>query len=363
MSAILLGLVYKARIGSPQTKAVLLSLADHAQDDGTNVFPSNERTAYKTELSVNCVRKHMKALAEMGLISLQRSASGKPGVTNMWRINVTALTAKIDTGGLEELGLERCHRVAPCQDATVPPAAETVPPRVGTVPPDGTETLYKPQLNLIVSSPAAPTPTAGAVSSTPKVDVAGQPVITSAIVNEAFELYQTTAKRLGLPVAHRLDKLRREQLEKRLKSFGLDGWREAMRQIEASSWLRGQGEWKGVNLTWLVGKNDVNLTKVIEGTYADSKGSRGAQALAGKPRNPADLSASDRQAKAVKFREKLGDPDKFDRPTWVSEVVNYRSTREWLVEWLGPKPGDPGCKVPLEVLREFNIKSPDEASK
>ena len=64
------------RVGSPMTKLVLLSLADHHNDEtGADPFPSIETIAAETEMNERSVRRHLDALEAAGLIS--RRARGR----------------------------------------------------------------------------------------------------------------------------------------------------------------------------------------------------------------------------------------------------------------------------------------------
>lgn len=57
---------------------LLMSLADHAEHDGTKVFPGNGVTAWKTGFSVSTVKRYIKSLQEeYDLIELVESGGGK----------------------------------------------------------------------------------------------------------------------------------------------------------------------------------------------------------------------------------------------------------------------------------------------
>lgn len=72
-------------------KLVLLSLSDHARDDGTSVFPSNKRTAQRTALSTVTVSKTIASLEAMGYIEVFRTT----GRVNRYLINVSAIEETI----------------------------------------------------------------------------------------------------------------------------------------------------------------------------------------------------------------------------------------------------------------------------
>lgn len=72
--------VFSLSLGSAPQKAVLLYLAERAQDDGSGAYPSVRKIMVATELSERTVRKALHDLYERGLITLgdqRRAALGK----------------------------------------------------------------------------------------------------------------------------------------------------------------------------------------------------------------------------------------------------------------------------------------------
>lgn len=97
----------------------------------------------------------------------------------------------------------------------------------------------------------------------------------SADLDLALEAWRDTAARCGLAQLRALNDTRRKKLLAILKAHGLDGWREALEAVEASSFLRGAKPgrdgraWK-VDFDFLVTPG--RFLKVIEGAYADGDG-------------------------------------------------------------------------------------------
>jgi hypothetical protein len=85
---------------------------------------------------------------------------------------------------------------------------------------------------------------------------------------EAFDLYNMKAKRLGLPWARVLTPERAKKLRARLEEHGLSGWKEALAAIESQPFLLGRNNrgWKA-NLDFLLQPESLN--KVREGAYSD----------------------------------------------------------------------------------------------
>ena len=61
------------RAGSPMTKLVLLSLANHHNDQtGADPFPAIEMIAAETEMNERLVRRHLETLETAGLLTRGR---------------------------------------------------------------------------------------------------------------------------------------------------------------------------------------------------------------------------------------------------------------------------------------------------
>ena len=68
MSNIALSWAFKCHVGNASAKAVLLDLADRAQEDGSCAWPDVVKVRVATDLSERTVRAALKALQERGLI-------------------------------------------------------------------------------------------------------------------------------------------------------------------------------------------------------------------------------------------------------------------------------------------------------
>lgn len=62
-----MGSVYEIELAHPQ-QAVLVAMADHAQDDGTDVYPSIARLAWKTGYSDRQIKRIIKDLLGVGVL-------------------------------------------------------------------------------------------------------------------------------------------------------------------------------------------------------------------------------------------------------------------------------------------------------
>ncbi|MDP9475442.1 MAG: helix-turn-helix domain-containing protein [Actinomycetota bacterium] len=72
---------------APNKRLVLLAYADHADDDGDNVFPSLARVAHKTGYSVDQVRRISRELAADGLMEKVEEGVGR-GNTHRYKLTL-----------------------------------------------------------------------------------------------------------------------------------------------------------------------------------------------------------------------------------------------------------------------------------
>lgn len=75
MSVEVMGVAWYVSGLTPAQKAVLVALADHANPDGRNIYPSVNRITYKTSYSERTVRRALKDLRDTGLIKVARKST------------------------------------------------------------------------------------------------------------------------------------------------------------------------------------------------------------------------------------------------------------------------------------------------
>ena len=78
MSALLMGLVWSIELAPPE-QAVMLALADHGKDDGTDIYPSVELLAWKTGKTVRQIQRILRSLENKRLIVAVAFAGGGRG--------------------------------------------------------------------------------------------------------------------------------------------------------------------------------------------------------------------------------------------------------------------------------------------
>lgn len=72
MSVRLMGLIFDSRTLSSTEKLIMLALADHANDEGKSIYPSQNRLSQKTGLARGTVNKHIQILIDKGYLNRVR---------------------------------------------------------------------------------------------------------------------------------------------------------------------------------------------------------------------------------------------------------------------------------------------------
>lgn len=93
MSILLMSRIFRQPMGGANRKALAVRLADFADDEGRGIFPSIDRLAAETELSVRTVQRLMADFVQEGILVLVKKASGRPGETNRYDFDLVRLFA------------------------------------------------------------------------------------------------------------------------------------------------------------------------------------------------------------------------------------------------------------------------------
>ena len=97
-------IVWRARIGPPTTKLVLLAFADFLNEKTGRLDPSHQKVADKVGISRCQAQRIVRQCIDEGLLSvLANHAGGNPGATPRYRLNLE-LVATLPQTGLDELG-------------------------------------------------------------------------------------------------------------------------------------------------------------------------------------------------------------------------------------------------------------------
>jgi hypothetical protein len=91
MSAFLLGMGFRADMGTCARKLVLLKLIDACEDDGSRIFPAIATIARAAQCSTRQVQRELQAFRDIGLIRLVREGGKGPRSTNEYSLDLDVL--------------------------------------------------------------------------------------------------------------------------------------------------------------------------------------------------------------------------------------------------------------------------------
>ncbi len=115
MSNIALSWAFRCHVGNASAKAVLVYLADRADDDGTAAYPKIATIVAVTELSERTVRTALKTLQERGFIRRGDQRWTGNGVLDRFLEDESLfgefLRTPVSEGGVESLVVEPPHIV------------------------------------------------------------------------------------------------------------------------------------------------------------------------------------------------------------------------------------------------------------
>lgn len=97
-------------------RLLALAMADHARDDGTRIWPSVAELSRKTMQSERTVQRQIVRMVARRWLEVVRTASGRPGDTNEYRIS----QLWIDGGELPPFTGETGDRLSPVSDPSAP---------------------------------------------------------------------------------------------------------------------------------------------------------------------------------------------------------------------------------------------------
>jgi len=91
VSAFLLGIGFRADMGTCVRKLVLLKLIDACEDDGSRIFPATATVARAAQCSPRQVQRELKSFLDAGLIRLVRAGGKGPRSTNEYAMDIDML--------------------------------------------------------------------------------------------------------------------------------------------------------------------------------------------------------------------------------------------------------------------------------
>lgn len=210
----------------------LLCLA--SQHDG--VLPSNDDIAFRLRVSAQDAQGYIDELIFAGLIDIRPDGSRTP---HNWETRQF----------VSDTSTERVRKHRKQKNKTSGNADETF----HETPPEQSRAETEQKEEVGANAPPAP----------PKGPSKFECL-------EAFNAYNATAERCGLPQAAKFTPDRQRKIAARLKDYGADGWKQALANIEKSSFLTGANDrsWRA-DLEFLLQAS--SFAKVHDGGYGNGR--------------------------------------------------------------------------------------------
>jgi len=132
MSMNLMVMAMQTQVGNPLRKLVLIKLADNASDTG-ECWPSYKDIADQCEIAKSTVREHIRALVEIGLVSIEHRTGPKGHKSNMYRLHLCRQAAQ-PTDNTPYAGKRRTLCRLPAPEPVIEPIKKTPPPPTPSTP-------------------------------------------------------------------------------------------------------------------------------------------------------------------------------------------------------------------------------------
>lgn len=261
MSVHVQSLVYSRKFGGGIAKLVALKLADHASDDGGNIFPSQARLAAECEISERQVRRILSDFIELGLLSKVagegggRDATGR-GITVRYAFDLAAVRALPQTYPDTVSGLTRTNPDTQSgitrTDSPKNPDTQSKEPGLCV-----RQTIIEPSLEPSeeVEATASPSPPPRSFPTSDDIEF-------------ARDLWNDMADQAGLARVAHLSDQRRAKLRQRLKTLGSrEAWHGLLERVYGSPFCRGEND-RGWRADFDFVLQEKSFNRLLEGFYA-----------------------------------------------------------------------------------------------
>lgn len=215
-----MALVMRRAMGSATRKAVLLAMADAANEDGCGIWKSADTIAAQSEISKRTVLRVWQELEGEGLILRRGTRPVRGGEVIVWDIDVRKVSA-----------LPKAIPAADRPGDTVSPGDTDATDPVTLTPRPGDTVSPNTSLTRPLNPSKAPALDLISENSSPEPDP----------VQQAVEYYNQVAPTVRWPQASKVTGKRAAALKARLKEFGLDAWKRVVDRAANTPWCCGQG--------------------------------------------------------------------------------------------------------------------------
>lgn len=236
----MINLVYSRRLGDPLLKAFCLCLADKADDEGRNAFPSIPTVADETDMGESTTRKQAAKAKSRDLIDETGiKPIGNGGFVKVYAFNLPVWLA------LPVVKSHERHADKYAWAADVNPLSHRDPPLPKSAPP-----------SLLERTPLSH-----------RDPIPLEPQI-NPIAAAAVDYWNQLADQNGRQAIKKLSDKRNQRLLSAIHHIGgIDAWEEAVTALAASEWIR-HAKPKGFDFDSLVAMPD-RLIGLIEGKFSE----------------------------------------------------------------------------------------------
>lgn len=259
---------------TPEEIGVYISVCAHAWETGARLTTDDAIAASRLMLDVRMWRRIKNNLVAKGKLHVAKDGIYSPRAEReLAAAQAGAKQAQapvaVEAGGD---GHDREHQNGRVAVERREPSRETL---LGEVPEKSPESLREVSENFAKKDIEINAPLKSlkpiAISKEEENPLPPKGGATPMDVLRAFESYNATALRCGLPQASRLTPDRQRKIIARLKDYGLEGWDQALANIEKSSFLTGQNDraWRA-SLEWLL--QAASFSKAHDGGYGNGRG-------------------------------------------------------------------------------------------
>jgi len=162
------------------------------------------------------------------------------------------------------------------------------------------------------------------------------------------DLFESVSEKWDKPYKHTQKKESKTPSNREI-GLAFDEWWQAYPKKADKKHARGSYE-------RIVTRGEASIAELLAGAKAY------AESVAGKDpkytKYPATWLNKGSWADELPFAQPSSAPAPFTDDFWRDGVRQFLATRTWSVVGRGPRPGEPGCRVPAHILEEFNIRPP-----
>jgi len=235
---------------------VLMSMADHAEHDGSNVFPSQPLIAWKTGYSVRQVRRIQDRLKARKILIPEGFG---PHGTTLFRIDLSRAPLKPEFSRPDKMS--GADKMSVVYKRPITKGRRTRPDKMSGADKMSSEDIYGIRPDIWMSDEPSLETSVKDLSPTPLIS---DQLMTQFSADDLMALWNELAPPVGLPRKLRLGSLKGKMQTRLREHPEAEWWRAVIEKIVTIPWFLGENDRQWVaDLDYLV-KNDTNAQRIFE---------------------------------------------------------------------------------------------------